>query len=207
MVEVIGAGVGRTGTYSLKLALEAFGYGPCHHMEEVLAAPERQIALWTAAAEGRPDWPETMKGYASAVDWPTAAFYRELAEAYPGAKFVLTTRSTESWLDSFTQTIHALMQKADEAPPEMAAWYKLAYALLDKSGFSMAMDRAALGEAYEAHSAAVEAAIPAERLLVFEVKQGWEPLCGFLGHEVPDQPFPRSNNREEFWDLAKPATD
>ena len=83
MLEVIGAGVGRTGTYSLKLALEQLGFGPCHHMEEVLKDPERQIPLWSAAARGTADWESALAGYRSAVDWPTAAFWRELAEARP----------------------------------------------------------------------------------------------------------------------------
>ncbi len=108
-LEVIGAGVGRTGTYSLKLALEELGFGPCHHMEEVLHNAPIQIPLWTAAAAGKPDWDAALNGYNSAVDWPTASFWSELAKRYPKAKVVLTLRSTESWVASFSETIQKLM--------------------------------------------------------------------------------------------------
>ncbi|HOB63478.1 MAG TPA: sulfotransferase, partial [Candidatus Competibacteraceae bacterium] len=117
-MHVIGAGVGRTGTYSLKLALNQLGLGPCHHMEEVLHNMAVQVPLWTAALEGRPDWQAIYHGYSSTVDWPTACFFRELHAAYPTAKFVLTHRSPESWADSFGETIYKLMAGRDQAPPE-----------------------------------------------------------------------------------------
>src|SRR5215216_2061299 len=101
-LSVIGTGVGRTGTYSLKLALNQLGLGPCHHMEEVLLHMPVQVPLWAAAADGRPDWEAIYNGYRSGVDWPTAGFFRELRAAYPHARFVLTIRSPESWLQSFS---------------------------------------------------------------------------------------------------------
>jgi len=199
-MHVIGAGLGRTGTYSLKLALNRLGLGPCHHMEEVLIHKDAQVPLWDAAAQGRPDWAATFDGYASAVDWPTAGFFRELGAAYPQAKFILTTRSAESWLASFTATIYKLLAARDMVPPEMRAWHDMAVRVVERTGFPAGLDEAELGRRFEAHQAAVRATIPAERLLEFHVREGWGPLCAFLGLPVPDEPFPRTNDRAEFWD-------
>lgn len=206
MLEVIGAGVGRTGTYSLKMALEQLGFGPCHHMEEVLKDPQRQIPLWSAAARGEADWQSILAGYGSTVDWPGAAFWRELAEAHPASKVILTTRNAQSWCDSYLETIHAFMSKADEAPPQVRPWFEMAFAVTAKCGFGGKTSRGDIIRAFEAHADAVTSAIPAERLLVYEVKDGWEPLCVFLGKAPPAAPFPRTNNREEFWELARMAT-
>jgi Sulfotransferase domain len=205
-LQVIGAGVGRTGTYSLKLALEQLGFGPCYHMEEVLKDPGQRIPLWTAALAGKPDWETVFAGYNAAVDWPTAAFWRELAAAYPGAQVVLTARDAESWCQSYSQTIAKFMSSAHEAPAAFAPWFDMAFGVVGKSGFASNAGRAALIEAYEANVAAVRRSIPAERLLVFSVKDGWQPLCTFLAKPVPAMPFPQTNNREEFWDLARQVT-
>jgi hypothetical protein len=199
-LRVIGVGVGRTGTYSLKLALHRLGLGPCHHMEEVLQNRPVQVPLWAAAVNGRPDWPAIYDGYQSAVDWPTAGFYRELVAAYPSAKFVLTVRSPERWTESFSQTIYKLMAERDRAPEDMRAWLDMAVGVIEKSGFPSGLDAAGLMAAFAAHNAAVAAAIPARQLLVYQVKDGWGPLCAFLGETAPDEPFPRSNDRGEFWD-------
>lgn len=204
-MQIIGAGVGRTGTYSLKLAIGQLGLGPCHHMEEVLHDMAAQVPLWSNAVNGQPDWPAIYAGFNSAVDWPTAAFFRELLEAYPTAKFVLTHRSPESWAASFGSTIYTLLAKKDEAPSEMRDWLDMADAVIVKSGFSSGLDDDALMKAFIAHNEAVKATIPADQLLVFEVKEGWEPLCNFLGTAIPDEPFPRSNDRAEFWDRVSGA--
>lgn len=205
-IRVFGAGVGRTGTYSLKLALEQLGYGPCHHMEEVVKAPERQVPLWSAAARGFPDFETAYDGFNSAVDWPTAAFWRELADAYPDAKVILTTRSPESWCDSYSQTIQALLSAMDTAPARFRPWFEMAIAVIEKSGIGVGKDREGLVAAYNAHVEAVRSTIPADRLLVFDVRDGWEPLCTFLDKAPPATPFPRTNNRDEFWDLARLVT-
>jgi hypothetical protein len=199
-LHVIGAGVGRTGTYSLKLAINQLGYGPCHHMEEVLHNQTSQVPLWADAVKGHPDWSAIYDGYASAVDWPTAGFYRELNAAYPSAKFVLTVRSPESWAESFSATIYKLLAGRDQAPAEMRAWLDMAVGVVDKTGFPAGLDVTALKNAFIAHNDAVKAAIPADRVLSYEVKEGWGPLCAFLGVPVPDGPFPRTNDRSEFWD-------
>jgi len=202
-MRVIGAGVGRTGTYSLKLAVNKLGLGPCHHMEAVIQNMAAQVPLWVAAEGGRPDWRAIYDGFQSAVDWPTARFFRELHEAYPEAKFVLTHRSPESWADSFAGTIQKLVAEREQAPPEMRAWLEMGNAVITATGFPCDLDRDGLMSAFVAHNEAVKAAIPADRLLVYQVAEGWGPLCEFLDVSVPDEPFPRTNQREEFWDLVK----
>ena len=199
-LKVIGAGVGRTGTYSLKLAINRLGVGPCHHMEEVLHNRPVQVPLWAAAVNGNPDWDRIFQGYESAVDWPTAGFFRELSAVYPAAKFILTYRSPESWVESFSETIYKAMAGRDHAPPEMQAWLAMSVGVITKTGFPSGLDEAGLMRAFIAHNEAVKAAIPAQQLLVYQVKDGWEPLCAFLGAAVPSEPFPRTNDRVEFWD-------
>ena len=160
-LRVIGTGVGRTGTYSLKLAINQLGLGPCHHMEEVLHHMPEQVPLWSAALEGRPDWEAIYRGYGSTVDWPTAGFFRELFAAYPSARYVLTRRSPESWAQSFSATIYQLLAGRDQAPPEMREWLEMASGVIAKTGFPPGLDEAGLAAAFVAHCEAVEATIPA----------------------------------------------
>lgn len=204
--QVIGTGVGRTGTYSLKLALQELGLGPCYHMEEVAKDLPIRLPHWQAALAGSADWHTLFQGYASAVDWPTAGFYRELYATYPDVKFVLTTRSPESWAASFSSTINTLIDGKENAPPPMWEWIDMAKAVIERTGFKIGSGPEQFAEDFQKHNAAVKAVIPESQLLVFEVAQGWEPLCDFLGVKVPETPFPRSNNREEFWELVKSAT-
>lgn len=202
-LKVIGAGLGRTGTNSLRIALNMLGIGPCHHMEEVIMNMPVQVPLWQEAVDGHPDWTAIYKGYSSAVDWPTAAFYNELSEVYPDAKFILTMRSPESWTASFSETIYKFMDGSDGAPPHMQAWIKMGLAAISKSGLPNGLSMTDLTKAFIAHNDAVKAVIPASRLLAFEVKQGWEPLCKYLGLAVPQEEFPKTNGREEFWEIIK----
>jgi len=199
-LNVIGAGVGRTGTYSLKLAINQIGLGPCHHMEEVLHNMPAQVPLWSAAASGQPDWSRIFFGYKSTVDWPTACFFRDLVKEYPEARFVLTVRDPERWADSFSATIYKLIGGLDQAPQEMRAWLKMASDVIAQTGFPLGLDRDELVQAFISHNEAVKEVIPASRLLEFEVKDGWQPLCDFLEAPVPAANFPRTNHREEFWD-------
>jgi hypothetical protein len=199
-IQVIGAGVGRTGTYSLKLAINQLGSGPCHHMEEVLFKMSTQVPLWSSALNGNADWQTIYNGYRSTVDWPTAGFFRELLKAYPSAKFVLTLRNPERWADSFGATIYKLLADRDQAPPEMKEWLEMASGVIAKTGFPEGLSHDELIKAFTAHNEAVKNTIPASQLLVYEVKDGWGPLCEFLGKPVPSEPFPRTNDRAEFWD-------
>lgn len=199
-LKVIGAGVGRTGTYSLKLAINQIGLGPCHHMEEVLHNMATQVPLWSAAASGAPEWSRIFSGYRSTVDWPTACFFRDLAKEYPEARFVLTVRDPKRWADSFGATIYKLLGSIDQAPQEKQAWLRMASEVIAMTGFPPGLDRDELAQAFISHNRAVKEAIPADRLLEFEVKHGWQPLCDFLDVPVPDIDFPRTNHREEFWD-------
>ena len=202
-LKVIGAGVGRTGTYSLKFALNELGFGPCHHMEEVANNLTVQLPLWQAALQGRADWDAIYNGFESAVDWPTARFFRELHAAYPEAKFILGHRSPRSWAESIDATIYKLISEADQAPDHLQDWLAMAREVILQTGIPAVADVAGLEAAFSAHLDAVKATIPADRLLVYQVKDGWEPLCAFLGVPVPDAPFPRTNDRSEFWDLIK----
>ncbi|WP_170763122.1 sulfotransferase family protein [Ruegeria lacuscaerulensis] len=204
-LKVVGAGIGRTGTYSLKIALNQLGVGPCYHMEEVLHNMSSHLPLWQAAVQGNPDWPAIYQGYQSAVDWPTARFFRELYAEYPKAKFILGYRSPQSWAESFSQTIYQLLSDIEKAPAEQREWLTMVTELITQNGIPPGLDVAGLENAFIAHTEAVKAEIPAGRLLVFEAKDGWEPLCLFLGVPVPDEPFPRTNNRNEFWELVKGA--
>lgn len=207
VMQVIGVGVGRTGTHSLKTALDQLGFGPCHHMEKVLQDGARQVPLWQQALAGAPDWSAIYQGFSSAVDWPTAAFYRELFQQYPSAHYILTLRTPKSWAESFSATIQKLLAHRDKAPPEMQPWLTMAADALIRSGFTPSMNQAELEQAFVTHQKAVQDLIPAEQLLVYEVRQGWEPLCEFLKVAVPAEAFPRTNQRAEFWELVPVRVD
>lgn len=198
-LHVIGAGFGRTGTYSLKLALDRLGVGPTHHMEEVIHNPPHHVPMWQDAIDGQPDWSRLYAGYGSAVDWPTASFWEPLARLYPDARVVLTVRSAASWADSFGATIDRLLQSAGSAPPHMAPLMRMVTGVVGLAGVRPGMSQEEMIATYEAHIERLRSALPAGRLLVYDVRQGWEPLCNFLGLPVPGEPFPVSNNREDFW--------
>ncbi len=205
-LKVIGLGLGRTGTYSLKTALESLQLGPCHHMERVAQNMPVQLPLWNAALNDMPNFEAIYEGMQSAVDWPTAAFYKELYAAYPKARFILTHRSKESWAESFGSTIYKLLAEREKAPAPVQEWLNMVVKAIGKSGFPMGLDFEGLAERYEAHNRAVRNFIPSEQLLVYQVKEGWGPLCEFLDVAAPATAFPRTNNREEFWELVNAAT-
>ncbi|SRR5690606_19360748 len=209
MLKVIGAGFGRTGTTSTAEALRILGFGPCHEMQELFAHPET-IPLWRRKAAGEPvSWDELLGGYVSTVDWPSAFYWRELADAYPQAKVLLTVRDPQSWYDSVRNTIYHVRYRAEGMPPEVRARFdarpelwgqaKLADELVWERTFGGRFtDREHAIAVYQAHNADVQASVPAGRLLVFDVGQGWEPLCEFLEVDVPDVPFPRLNSSQDF---------
>ncbi len=206
-LSVVGAGYGRTGTASLKLALEQLGFGPCHHMSEVRGTPG-QLEHWEAAAAGRAvDWDAVFAGFGSAVDWPSAAFWRELAAFYPDAGVLLSVRPAERWWQSFSRTIKTLLDDPPANPdPTIRRRRAMTRSIIaDRSLKGVYDDADAAIAAFDRHVAEVRAAIPADRLLAFDVAEGWEPLCRFLDAPVPDTAFPRTNSTGEFWDKIRGA--
>ena len=199
-LKVIGSGLGRTGTLSTKLALEQLGFAPCHHMVEVFMNPE-QIQLWIDAGNGKPDWDAIFADYTAMVDHPGCQFWRELMDHYPDAKVLHTVRDPDKWFDSTQATI---FNPNRPEPPEGTPMRVFMDQLFAFYGGDM-HDRAFMTDFFRRHTERVIASVPPERLLVFNVAEGWEPLCAFLNVPVPDQPFPRTNSREEFWQHATSA--
>jgi Sulfotransferase domain len=208
-VKVVGAGVGRTGTLSLKAALERLGYGPCFHGRHVLDHPER-LPIWDAAAAGADvDWSALFAGYASSVDWPGAAFWRQLTAAFPEARVILTTRDAQDWYDSVYRTIFRMfgdgpaderVRRARRTVPGLDVFTAFHRRMIWDGFFAGRFaDRAYAIRVYEEHNAAVVREVPADRLLVITPDAGWEPLCIFLGVSVPDEPYPHLNDPERFW--------
>ena len=200
-MEVLGAGFGRTGTHSLKSALEQLGMGPCHHMYEVRKRPA-QVDAWLAIARGEIiDWDDVFDGFCSQADWPGSFYWRELAAHFPNAKVILTDRSPESWYRSISKTIlpaTEIGRKVDDDPVNRRASqliYELALVRLFEGRLA---DREFAIQKFLNHRAEVIQTIPKERLLVFGLGDGWEPLCEFLGCEVPNTPFPNSNSTSQF---------
>jgi sulfotransferase family protein len=204
-LKIIGSGFGRTGTRSLKDALEQLGFGPCHHMEEVFENPE-QVAHWQAFAAGKPvDWNAVFAGYKSQIDWPGAHVWRELSVAFPEAKVIHSQRPDASWWNSFSKTIGKLLAVYPkmELPPHVKDMLDVCSDFIGQGTFDGKFgDRDAALAAYHQRADDVRAAIPPERLLVFDVAEGWEPLCAFLDVPVPDIPFPHRNVKSDFWDLV-----
>ena len=199
-LKIIGAGLGRTGTLSLKLALEQLGAGPCYHMLEGAAHPEHSD-LWLAADRGESiDWQRIFAGYPAAVDWPACAFWRELLASYPDARVILTLRDSAVWYASFCETILARLESLPPlASPAMRALYDLGNEIILRRTFrGSAADRRLAIDMFEAHNSSVIAAVDARRLLVYDVAQGWEPLCSFLELPLPVSAFPNVNPRDEF---------
>lgn len=192
-LEIVGAGFGRTGTLSMKAALEQLGFGPCHHMVEVGNRPE-SVAGWAAAIEGgEVDLDVLVDGFRSAVDFPVCAVWSRFADHFPDAKVLLTVRSSETWWRSFEATIGPHIE--DPGDGERAP---LLAAIRDVVFGGRPIDRQHAIEVYEAHNADVILRTDGDRLLIYELGSGWEPLCAFLGVPVPDGPFPSSNSTGEF---------
>jgi hypothetical protein len=199
-LDIIGPGFGRTGTSSLKTALEHLGYGPAHHMFEV-RDNARQLPYWQALARGdRVDWNSVFKGYRSQVDWPGARYWRELAAFYPQAKIILTVRDPDEWHASVEATILKLLAaRGNIDDPHLSGLVDMAHAIVNEGEFGGRMaDRDYAISILNKRTADVKAAIPAPRLLVMDVRDGWEPLCRFLGCEVPSISFPRLNSSRQF---------
>ncbi|MGL4541546.1 MAG: sulfotransferase family protein [Polymorphobacter sp.] len=199
-LQIIGAGLGRTGTKTLQTALVALGFGPCHHMTEVFDNPE-QMAFWFRAVQGEAvEWDDIFAPYRASVDWPSAHFYKQLADRYPHAKVILSKRDSGRWADSMAETILKAMAQLASIPrdsPDDPRQFSQFIVARDTFGYDFS--RANVIAAFERHNAEVVRVIAPERLLVFDPAQGWAPLCAFLNVAVPDTEFPRTNSREEFW--------
>jgi hypothetical protein len=211
-MKVIGAGFGRTGTMSLKAALEQLGFGPCYHMTEVFAHPEH-TEFWLSAWRGEPvDWGGVLGDYESAVDWPACTFYEELMNRNPGAKVLLSVRDPERWYESTRSTIYKLSKITARSPVFRAIFAvsamlssrrptrgSLAYEIIWDGTFDGRFEEKpyAIG-VFGRHTENVKRRVPPEQLLVYEVGQGWGPLCEFLGVPEPDEPFPRLNDAAEM---------
>ncbi|HWI45857.1 MAG TPA: sulfotransferase [Rubrobacter sp.] len=209
-MKVIGAGFGRTGTWSLKAALEVLGFGPCYHMTEVFAHPGH-ADFWSSAWRGEPvDWEGVLGGYEATVDWPACTFYEELMERHPEAKVLLSVRDPEPWYESTRSTIYELSMLLESSPIARLIFGLIS--LLVFGGFAGGRssivndmiwqgtfdgrfeDKAYAIEVFERHNEEVKRRVPSERLLVYEVTEGWVPLCEFLGVPEPEETFPHLND-------------
>jgi hypothetical protein len=210
-LKVIGAGFGRTGTLSLKAALEDLGFGPCYHMVEVFQHPEH-VDLWETATQHKPiDWDQLFANYQATVDWPSYVFYEELMVRYPDAKVLLTVRDPDKWYESSMSSLYVIEERVRGLANNPLR--RLSFQLFAPSFVKLAMRILALWDStfhgkfgdkdyalaiYNRHIEEVKQHVPPERLLVYNVKEGWEPLCAFLGVAVPEKPFPHLNETGNF---------
>jgi hypothetical protein len=210
-MKVIGAGLPRTGTLSQKIALELLGFGPCYHMVNVLSdldlAPQ-----WRKAMDGEPDWDTMFAGFEATVDWPGSFFYRELMDVYPDAKIVLGLRDGDSWARSMRDTIWGvfygdglvrhLSSARGNVDPKWRGYIEMMMDMWERSGLMEDENTTAeqMSKAMERYQDEVRETVPSERLLVWSVQEGWEPLCAFLEVDVPGAPFPKTNDSREFAD-------
>lgn len=205
-LEVIGAGMGRTGTMSLKLALERIGFAPCYHGSDLVSKPQ-DWPLWQAAIDGRlRDFDQIFREYRSATDAPGWYFFRQLSHRYPDAKVILTIRDANGWFESTQATvlsdrIGAMLTKAPEP------LFSIVHGMFLRRAGARMHDRDYMIKWFDRHNEEVRRAIEPERLLIYDVKQGWEPLCRFLGVPVPDQAFPRINERKDLEDIVREKLD
>jgi Sulfotransferase domain len=206
-LEVVGTGFGRTGTLSLKLALEQLGFGPCYHMIEVAQNPGHS-ALWSAAWDRAPtDWDALFAGYRATVDWPSTAFWRQIADHFPNARVIHTERPSAAWYKSASSTIVRVMRSgaATSATAAMYEQLEMARKLILRGVFDDRFDSEEHAIAiYEAHNARVRREIAPERLLVYQPGEGWGPLCKFLGVPVPETPYPKVNTTDDFLARLRP---
>jgi hypothetical protein len=199
-LRIVGAGLGRTGTLSLKMALTRLLGAPCYHMMEVFGRPD-DFATWTRAARGEPvDWHALFAGFRAVVDWPAASFWPELAAAFPEATIVLSARPAESWWRSASDTIFAKLAGGGDT-----RLLEMIRAIFERRFTSDFNDREAAIAAYERHNAEVRATAPPGRLVEWTPGDGWEPLCRALAVPVPDEPFPHVNTTAEFQARARPT--
>lgn len=199
-LKVIGAGFGRTGTMSLKLALERLGFDKCYHMMEVMEHPDH-IPLWSRAHKGEEiDWQYLFKGYLASVDWPSCNLWREQLKEYPDAKVILSTRDPERWYTSIMSTIYPSSLAAKNAEDEnIARFGNWAFEIIWDNIFIGKMDdKDHCIRILKAHETSVIESVPGHQLLIFQASQGWAPLCEFLDCDVPDEAYPHTNTTDDF---------
>lgn len=198
-MKVIGAGLFRTGTLSMQAALQKLGY-PCHHMSET-SKVESHMAAWYGLVSGQApmDWRAIFANYEATVDIPACLYYEELMREFPEAKVVLNLRDPDKWFDSFI-TLYTLLEQQflPLAPrhPKLQGFFNVVLTLMGQA-FNGDLSRENSIRVFNAHNAEVQERVPKDRLLVFRVQEGWQPLCEFLGHEVPAEPFPHLNEGVE----------
>lgn len=215
-LKVIGTGLGRTGTHSLKLAIEQLGIGKCYHMVELFQQPERLKYFKKAEKGEKVNWNELFDGYKAAVDYPVARYYKQITDFYPEAKVIHTLRDPEEWYESASATIFwaskpyslKILKLAVHLPFSSEARRRIPVLLYNRklSDWEFGKDlnnKKKVIEKYNDHYKEVKNIITKERLLLFDPKEGWEPLCRFLNVPVPSEPYPRSNTREEFLNRVK----
>ncbi|MGI9324647.1 MAG: sulfotransferase family protein [Pseudomonadales bacterium] len=202
-LQVIGAGFGRTGTLSMKSALETLGFVKTHHMLEVFPS-KQQVRLWHDIAHGKPpQWDAVFEGFQASMDFPSSGYYQELCNHYPEAKVVLTVRDADGWYRSANDTIYAMGKAVPTwliavVPHARKITEMVNAAVWERVFHGRFEDEAFAKEVYLNHIEAVKTAVPPEKLLIFHPKEGWEPLCTFLGCEVPATEFPNLNDSQEF---------
>lgn len=200
-LKIIGASFGRTGTTSIRLALETLGFGPCHYMRH-LFTDEEHAQDWMWVADGNhPDWELLLSGFTSTIAWPASCYWRELAEAYPDAKVLLIDRDPVEWYGSVERTLYRTRPETAVEPRDKAI-ERLIWSGVFDGRFA---DPQYAMDAYRAHRDQVHATIPADRLIEADVARGWEPLCEALGVPVPDEPFPHANSTGEYLERARAA--
>ncbi len=195
-LDVVGAGLGRTGTASLKLALEELLGGPCYHMFEVRERPD-DPDIWAAAYAGSlPDWDSFFAGYRATVDWPSAPFWREQSEAFPDAVILLSVRDADDWWRSVSNTIFIALETyfAPDVPDD--GWTAMGRGMMERFCGDW-RDEGAAKAAFLAHNDEVRRTAPADRLLEWSPGDGWGPICAALGVEVPGTPFPKVNTTQD----------
>lgn len=196
-MQVVGAGLGRTGTTSLKTAVELLLEGPCYHGSDLLQR-QQDLPVWADAVQGEQVvWDSLFDGFVGCVDWPGAAVWQEMADAYPDAIVVLSTRDPEKWWQSCQETAFKILQHRERFDPDNP-WRVLWDVILEETFTTEIDDRDAAMAAYERHNAEVRATAPPDRFLEWRVEDGWEPLCEALEVPVPDVPFPNLNDRESY---------
>jgi hypothetical protein len=195
-LRIVGAGLGRTGTTSLKQALELLLGGVCHHMTEV-ASQENGPGVWADAFEGRQqDWAAVMAPYVASVDWPSSPFWAELAETFPDAPILLSVRDPDSWYESAKNTIIPALASQEDADHE-SDWTRMRRGMT-RSFTPHWPEPAAMKAAFVAHNDHVRATAPPGRLVEWTASDGWEPICAALDLPIPTEPFPHSNSSAEF---------